>query len=176
MSTQGPRPVFDACTGCAGGSLWQHADGIVCHRCGLHLPNTQMLDHEVHWGTETFNRTKPRYAYKRQGHLKKQVATVLNRAQVPPRDRALLYLTISPLFKQLEVSFAKVVARPGETRHNFISYQFTIHRILELLGYDELLPACKQLKSRTRRDELERLWQLICEDAEWEFIPLLATD
>jgi len=32
-----------------------------------------------------------------------------------------------------------------------------------------------QLKSITRRDELERLWMLICEDAEWEFIPLLSS-
>jgi hypothetical protein len=51
-----------------------------------------------------------------------------------------------------------------------------IHRILELLGHDDLLPRCKLLKSKTRLAELQRLWRLICDNAGWQYIELLPAD
>jgi len=77
--------------------------------------------------------------------------------QILPPYRTDLFQAIDPRFKQLEVSFDVVVSKPGESRHNFLSYHFVIHRILELLGYDDLLARCKLLKSKTRLAELKRL-------------------
>jgi hypothetical protein len=166
-----PTGALEKCSECGKSDLVQHDALVICHSCGC-TSNCPMLDHWTFWGDETYSRPKKRYKYKRQGHLKKQLQKILPRT-VAGKE---LQECIDPLFKQLEESFDVVVARPGETRHNFLSYHYVIFKILELLGHDGLLTKCKLLKSKVRLKELERLWKEICADAHWQYIPLLDSD
>lgn len=181
-SSKEPPRSDDICKPCGTATLRQFDDVLTCVECGFSR-NQPLLDHWAYWGEETYLRPKKRYRYRRQGHLKKQLQKILSPADlgselIPAHNQEAVCISraVYPLFQQLEVSFDKVVAQPGETRHNFLSYHYVLFKILELLGHDELLFRCKLLKSPARRLELERLWKLICSDAGWEYIKLKPTD
>jgi hypothetical protein len=56
-------------------------------------------------------------------------------------------------------------------RKNFSTYNSVIHKLLELLGYDQYLVHFPLLKSRDKREEFDILWEKICKYNGYEFIP-----
>ena len=57
-----------------------------------------------------------------------------------------------------------------KTRKNFLSYSYVIHKSLQLLNRDDLLPYFSLLKSREKLQVQDQIWAKICQHLQWEFI------
>ena len=52
-------------------------------------------------------------------------------------------------------------------RKSFLNYSFVLKKLLIMLGKVEYAKCIPQLKTRSKRKELERVWELITKDREW---------
>lgn len=85
---------------------------------------------------------------------------------------------ISKKLEEKLVSMFEKIQKPFEKycppdRKNFLSYSYTLHKMCQLLGEEELLPYFPLLKSREKLYLQDCIWKNICGDMEWEFIPSL---
>ena len=74
------------------------------------------------------------------------------------------------LFKEIQIPFMN---NCPPTRKNFLSYSYVLHKFCELLEYDHLLEYFTLLKSREKLHAQDIIWEKICKDLNWEFIPSL---
>ena len=74
------------------------------------------------------------------------------------------------LFKEIQIPFMN---NCPPTRKNFLSYSYVLHKFCELLEYDHLLEYFTLLKSREKLHAQDIIWEKICKDLEWEYIPSL---
>ena len=74
---------------------------------------------------------------------------------------------IKKMFKEIQKPFT--IYRPKK-RKNFLNYNYIIHKICELLEYDEFLPFFPLLKSRINLEEQDLVWEQICKYKNYEFI------
>jgi len=74
------------------------------------------------------------------------------------------------LFKEIQIPFMKNCPR---TRKNFLSYSYVLHKFCELLEYDHLLEYFTLLKSREKLHQQDLIWEKMCKELTWEFIPSL---
>ena len=72
------------------------------------------------------------------------------------------------MFNSIQKPFDK--HRP-KNRKNFLSYSYVLFKFCELLGKDNFLQFFSLLKGRDKLYKQDRIWQNICADLEWEFIP-----
>ena len=52
-------------------------------------------------------------------------------------------------------------------RKSFLNYPFVLKKILIMLGKVEYAKYIPQLKTHSKQNELERVWELITKDREW---------
>lgn len=57
------------------------------------------------------------------------------------------------------------------SRKNFLSYAYVLHKFCELLGRDDFAKKFSLLKNREKLYEQDRIWEKICDDLGWQFIP-----
>jgi len=74
------------------------------------------------------------------------------------------------LFKEIQIPFMN---NCPPNRKNFLSYSYVLHKFCELLEYDHLLEYFSLLKSREKLHAQDLIWEKICKDLNWEFIPSL---
>lgn len=70
------------------------------------------------------------------------------------------------MFKALQEPFETA---PNKNRHNMIAYNYCMHKMVQLLGYNYLLdhfPLLKGLKNLKKHDVI---WEHICKELDWEF-------
>jgi len=72
------------------------------------------------------------------------------------------------LFKEMQIPFMKNC--PAK-RKNFLSYAYVLHKLCELLEYDHLIPFFLLLKSREKLQQQDKIWEKICKDLQWQYIP-----
>lgn len=72
------------------------------------------------------------------------------------------------MFKQIQTPFEK---HCPATRVNFLSYSYVLHKFCQLLELDDFIKCFPLLKSREKLRQQDKIWQKICEDLHWEFIP-----
>jgi hypothetical protein len=72
------------------------------------------------------------------------------------------------MFKEIQPSFQKHCPK---NRRNFLSYSYVLYKFCELLGLDEFLSSFPLLKNRDKLYQQSKVWQAICQDMHWEFIP-----
>jgi uncharacterized Zn finger protein (UPF0148 family) len=72
------------------------------------------------------------------------------------------------MFKEIQIPFSKYCP---ETRKNFLSYSYVLHKFCQLLELDDLLIYFPLLKSREKLKNQDIIWKNICNDLKWEFIP-----
>lgn len=72
------------------------------------------------------------------------------------------------MFAQIQVPF---IRHAPPNRKNCVSYSYCISRFADLLGYDEIQEYLPRLKSKSKREEQNRLWKEICADLRWEYRP-----
>ena len=72
------------------------------------------------------------------------------------------------MFKEIQNPFMK---HCPETRKNFLSYSYVLHKFCELLEFDDLLIYFPLLKSREKLQQQDTIWKNICNELNWEYIP-----
>jgi hypothetical protein len=76
--------------------------------------------------------------------------------------------TLRSLFKDIQIPFMK---HCPPQRKNFLSYSYVLHKFCELLEYDDLLVFFPLLKSREKLQQQDQIWEKICKELDWEYIP-----
>ena len=72
------------------------------------------------------------------------------------------------MFRQIQVPFAKHCPKD---RTNFLSYSYVLHKFCELLELDEAIHCFPLLKSRDKLKQQDIIWEKICWDLSWDYIP-----
>jgi ribosomal protein S27AE len=72
------------------------------------------------------------------------------------------------MFKEIQQPFMK---HCPEERKNFLSYSYVLHKFCELIELDHLLENFPYLKSREKLQQQDIIWQKICGELSWEYIP-----
>ena len=62
------------------------------------------------------------------------------------------------MFEKIQIPFEKHRPSVNQKRKNFLSYSYTLFKLSELLGQDQLLPHLSLLKSREKLYEQDKLW------------------
>lgn len=70
--------------------------------------------------------------------------------------------------KEAKEVFDKV---KNEDRDNFLNIEYVCRKICELLNLDHYIKFFKLLKSREKLNQQEKMWEKICHELNWEFIP-----
>ena len=85
---------------------------------------------------------------------------------IPPDMEAHL----QAMFTQIQRPYDKY--KP-DARKNFMCYRFCLFQLLTLIpGGTEFLPRCRLLKSRQRLADLDEMWQAICRELGWPYLPV----
>ena len=74
------------------------------------------------------------------------------------------------MFMEIQIPFYKHCPKD---RKNFLSYAYVLHKFCQLLSMDELLIRFPLLKSRQKLYQQDLVWDKICKELRWEFIPSL---
>ena len=72
------------------------------------------------------------------------------------------------LFKEIQLPFMN---NCPPNRRNFLSYSYVLHKFCELLELDYLLEFFPLLKSREKLQQQDKIWEKICKDLKWQYIP-----
>lgn len=94
------------------------------------------------------------------------IAAILN-GITPPTMPQELEDKLRLMFHKIQAPFEK--HKPAN-RKNFLSYSYTLYKMVELLGFDEYLPCFPLLKSREKLYIQDQIWERICRELQWEFI------
>jgi len=86
----------------------------------------------------------------------------------PPVISKKLECKLVSMFEEIQKPFEKYCPK---SRKNFLSYSYTLHKMCQLLGEDELLPCFPLLKSREKLYLQDSIWKGICEDMRWQYYP-----
>lgn len=87
----------------------------------------------------------------------------------PPTIPAHIEARLEKMFKQIQIAFKKCCP---ENRKNFPSYNYVLHKCVELIGTcDELLTNFPLLKSKQKLQNMDQIWYNICNITGYEFIP-----
>jgi len=85
----------------------------------------------------------------------------------PPHLSKELEEKLKAMFREIQGPFMEVC--PGN-RKNFFSYNYILHKFVELLGLEELKPLFPLLKSREKVHQHDLIWRKICDKLKWKFI------
>ena len=88
----------------------------------------------------------------------------------PPEMSMALEERLRLMFKEIQDPFHKHCPRE---RNNFLSYSYVLYKFCELLEEDEYLPFFPLLKSKEKLHQQDVIWQKICNELQWEYIPTI---
>lgn len=74
------------------------------------------------------------------------------------------------MFKEIQPSFQKHCPK---NRRNFLSYSYVLYKFCELLELDEFLASFPLLKNRDKLYQQSKVWEQICNDMQWQYIPTI---
>lgn len=97
---------------------------------------------------------------------------IINRLNGMPTPQlpAELEERIRQMFCQIQLPFLK---HAPPTRKNFLSYSYCLNKMMQLLEKDQYLEYFPLLKSREKLHQQDVIWQKICGELGWDFIPSL---
>lgn len=78
--------------------------------------------------------------------------------------------TLCSLFMEIQAPYAK---HCPYARVNFLNYYYTVYKLCELLGQTQFLSYFPMLKDEDKINEQDEIWQKICNELDWEFIPTI---
>ena len=112
---------------------------------------------------ETLKKLKYNKYYEHIPHI----INILSGKNAPNLDRK-IEDTLRSLFKDIQKPF---MTHCPPTRKNFLSYSYVLYKFCELLEYDELLIFFPLLKSREKLQQQDMIWEKICNELQWQYIP-----
>lgn len=72
------------------------------------------------------------------------------------------------MFRQIQAPFEKHCPK---FRINFLSYSYVLHKFCQLLELDDFIKCFPLLKSREKLRQQDKIWEAICFELRWQFIP-----
>ena len=72
------------------------------------------------------------------------------------------------MFRMIQIPFEKHCPKG---RINFLSYSYVLHKFCQLLELDEFTKCFPLLKSREKLRQQDKIWENICYELKWQFIP-----
>ena len=97
------------------------------------------------------------------------IISIISGKKAPTLDRKTEEILRS-LFKEIQIPFMN---NCPPNRKNFLSYSYVLHKFCELLEFDHLLEYFPLLKSREKLHAQDLIWEKMCKDLKWQFIPSL---
>jgi len=94
---------------------------------------------------------------------------ILNKlgGQSPPEIPPHIEEQLIKMFNDVTIAFKKCCPKG---RRNFLSYSYVLHKFIQIIGnYDHLLKHFKLPKSINRRQEIDEIWEKICNILDWPF-------
>jgi len=90
----------------------------------------------------------------------------------PPKIKPEIEETLRQMFYLIQEPFR---IHCPKNRKNFLSYSYTLYKMSELLGEDDMLDkfTLPLLKSRDKLTVQDKIWKGICSELNWEFIPTI---
>jgi predicted RNA-binding Zn-ribbon protein involved in translation (DUF1610 family) len=88
----------------------------------------------------------------------------------PPQISPRLEAKLIEMFQQIQNPFEK---HAPKNRKNFLSYSYTIHKMLELLGQKQLIDKLPLLKSREKLYQQDVIWRGVTGELKWKYIASL---
>lgn len=85
----------------------------------------------------------------------------------PPQISPKLEAKLIEMFQQIQTPFEK---HAPKGRKNFLSYSYTIHKMLELLKQNQLANKLPLLKSREKLHQQDVIWEGICKELRWKYM------
>lgn len=89
----------------------------------------------------------------------------------PPRLHPSVEEQIRIMFMSIQPAFQKHCPK---SRRNFLSYSYILFKFLQLLSLDEYLPYFTLLKGADKLYKADRIYKLICQELDWQFIPSIS--
>jgi len=89
----------------------------------------------------------------------------------PPKLSPVLEQKLKTMFQEIQAPFDKWVKVVAPKRKNFLSYSYVLYKFCELLGEDDLLKHFPLLKSKEKLRAMDVIWQCICRELSWEYVP-----
>jgi len=74
------------------------------------------------------------------------------------------------MFKEIQAPFLR---HCPQSRKNFLSYSFCLHKLVQILGLHDYLKYFTLLRSREKLYVQDQIWKKICEDLGWPMYPSL---
>lgn len=93
------------------------------------------------------------------------------KGEKPPEITRAIEEELKSNFDLIQEPFEKVVKVIAPERKNFLSYGYTVYKMLQLMELDHLLEYFTLLKSREKLILQDKLWKGICAELNWRFIP-----
>ena len=75
---------------------------------------------------------------------------------------------LKSMFRDIQMPFARHCPKQ---RINFLSYSYVLNKMCQLLELDDFIKCFPLLKSRDKLRLQDKIWEKICEDNKWEYIP-----
>lgn len=88
--------------------------------------------------------------------------------QPPPSISRDMEDKLKNMFKDIQIPFT--VHCPKD-RINFLSYSYVLHKFCQLLELDDFVKCFPLLKSRDKLRLQDKIWEKICRDLKWQYIP-----
>lgn len=98
------------------------------------------------------------------------ICVALNGTPAPTLSPA-LEARLKTMFHEIQAPFDKWRPIVAPKRKNFLSYAYTLYKMCELLGEDDLLKNFDLLKSQNKLYQMDAIWKKITAELRWEFIP-----
>ncbi len=93
------------------------------------------------------------------------------KGEKPPELTRAIEEELKSNFDLIQDPFERVVKVLAPERKNFLSYSYTIYKMLQLMELDHLLEYFTLLKSREKLILQDKIWAGICKELNWRFIP-----
>jgi transcriptional regulator of heat shock response len=81
---------------------------------------------------------------------------------------------LKDLFSIIQVPFKTAVAEINPQRKNFLSYSYTLVKLCQLIpdhDTEHIIQSLSLLKSQHKLYQQDRIWQHMCAQLNWPFIP-----
>ena len=93
------------------------------------------------------------------------------KGETPPTLSPQVEHELRTMFNDITTVYDDVVKKVAPNRRNFLSYSYTIYKLLQLLELDHFLHFFPLLKSREKLMVQDKIWKAITGELGWRYIP-----
>ena len=140
---------------------------LVAQKCA-EMGHTDRSKIEMHHVREALKALRLSKYYENQQQITTRISGRPAPTMTPHQEEQVrsMFSAIIPLFEK---------HKPPD-RRNFLSYAYCLYKFCELMGWDQFLPCFTLLKGPDKLKKQDMIFEKICKDLDWEFIPSVDED